>query len=115
MVHPRLHSPELAARFVHGPNVIQFHVVMNPKPSSRVRKNPLKYRQQIGEVCSAVGLRYITSFGHAEDTIDSYPKLNENGVWLRLAVGYAPDADLHLKMRGFLIGIRPMMGKMNER
>ena len=82
-----------------GPGVIHFHIL--PK---KFRLNS-KYQRNLELLSKKIGIRYITSFGHAFDSIDCFPKKDETGFWLRLAIGYANDPDFNRKLMDFIDAI----------
>ena len=50
-----------------------------------------KVRDELERLCTARGIRFETSFGAAHSKIDSFPKVFETSVRLRVAAGYADD------------------------
>jgi cystathionine beta-lyase/cystathionine gamma-synthase len=47
-------------------------------------------------------INYSTSFGKNHDSIDTYPTINEKGVWIRVAVGYESDDKIVLKLNNLI-------------
>lgn len=50
-----------------------------------------KIRNELQKLTKQYDIPFITSFGHSQDTLDSYPYFNDDSyekIWLRIAVGY---------------------------
>lgn len=65
----------------YDPCVIRFGIANN-------KESITECKQILSELCKKYDIDYSTSFGKDRDSIDTYPKLYKNGIWLRLAVGY---------------------------
>ena len=50
-----------------------------------------KVRDELERLCDARGICFETSFGAAHSKIDSFPKVSDTSVRLRVAAGYADD------------------------
>lgn len=54
-------------------------------------------------------INYSTSFGKPIDSVDNYPTLTEQGLWLRLAVGYEDDATFIDRLGLFIINLYDLL------
>ena len=68
------------------PNVIYFHI--KPQHNTQWKST---FKEHIKSACEYADILYQTSFGHLEDSIDMWPKKDEDGIWVRLAVGYSDN------------------------
>src|SRR3989338_6568261 len=56
------------------------------------------HSENIGRSIKMAGFRYMTSFGHPEDSIDTGFLVDTSGIWLRIGFGYLDDSDLNSKI-----------------
>ena len=91
--HPLVHSPIACSKYFKcGPSVINFYV-------SKPGQNWKSYRNDIGRIVARHGIHYVTSFGHDHHSIDSYPMKDDDGVWIRLYIGWMSTETLCTKLK----------------
>ena len=86
---------EIKYNYTFNPCVFTFCVESDIKEIKMVRT-------KLKLLTKECDIDYSTSFGKNHDSIDTYPKINEKGVWLRIAVGYGDDIKISSKLNNLI-------------